>query len=162
LASILKYATKIDGVLFDLPYAIGEAKTAWPQVYPESLNRRVSFAAGSFFNASDIPNPPGGPRCYVLRVVLHDWDDAHCVQILSNIAKRVRPGDSVVIVESIPEEFGNLPSVTTMDIVMATFRGKERTREALDQLFVKSGLDPSNVLLHTRSLFRVAVSTKKQ
>lgn len=165
LAAILHHHPAVSrGVLFDLPFAISEAQKTWPISYRADINSRTSFVSGSFFNASDIPESLSqGPRCYVLRVVLHDWPDEDCVRILSNIATKVRVGDSVMIVEAIPEAYGgNMPAVGAMDVIMATFRGKERTRAELDDLLNRSGLALVSDLVYTRSMFRVAVSTKTE
>lgn len=167
LAAILQHNPNITrGVLFDLPFAIQEARQAWSQRYSPLLNQRVQFVGGDFFVRDQIPvsnggsNGGNGRHCYVLRVVIHDWSDEDAVKILSNIESRMREGDSVIVSEVIPDEYTTIPAVGWMDVVMATFQGKERTVEQMNDLLTKAGLKPISKVGMTRSLFRLAVSTK--
>jgi orsellinic acid C2-O-methyltransferase len=93
--------------------------------------------AGDFFESV-----PAGGDCYVIKGVLHDFDDDRCVKILSNCRKFVTPQGRVVIANH------DLPSIVdgphpnlTMDIQMMTLlRGRERTIAEWSELFRRSGL----------------------
>ncbi|MGH3866950.1 MAG: methyltransferase [Pseudonocardiaceae bacterium] len=75
LAGLLAAAPQATGVLFDRPEVIAEAR---PVITARGLAKRVELVGGDFFTEV----PPGGDL-YVLKSVLHDWDDAHALRILA-------------------------------------------------------------------------------
>ena len=65
----------------------------WNETWPE-LVHRTQFVGGSFFEVSTLPTTEAGKRdLYVMRSVLHDWNDARTSVILSNI--RLAMGASI-------------------------------------------------------------------
>ena len=86
------------GVLVDLPHAIGPA-VAW--LDRQRVGERCEVASGSFFGAW-----PAGADIYLLKSVLHDWDDKHCMQILrrSSDALAAQPGARLFVIERLANE----------------------------------------------------------
>jgi hypothetical protein len=133
LVQILKQVPAATGVLFEQPQVLERAT----RLSDAGLEGRSEMVAGDFFESV-----PAGGDCYVIKGVLHDFDDDRCVKILSNCRKAVMPQGRVVI--------GNhdLPSIVdgphpnlTMDIQMMTLlRGRERTNNEWLDLFRRSGL----------------------
>lgn len=160
LAAVLAAAPAAKGALLDLPQVIDQSEKLWTAKYPELLPR-VSFHRGSFFEASAIPtgdDSDAGPgrRCYMSKVVLHDWDDAKAEAIIANVAAAMRPGDRYLIPEFILQEPELMTSRTMCDIQMMTIAGKERTVADLSALMRRAG-GLSLVASHpTRSLYSVA------
>jgi C-methyltransferase len=134
LVQILRHVPAATGVLFEQPQVLERAT----RLGDAGLGGRSEMVAGDFFNSV-----PAGGDCYVIKGVLHDFDDDHCVKILSNCRRSVNPQGRVVIANH------DLPSIIdgphpnlTMDIQMMTLlRGRERTIAEWLDLFRRSGLE---------------------
>jgi SAM-dependent methyltransferase len=81
LAGLLDAAPSATGVLFDRPEVADGARTSLAR-----LAGRVDVIGGDFLDEV----PPGGDL-YVLKSVLHDWDDQRALQILRNVHRAARP-----------------------------------------------------------------------
>jgi DNA-binding HxlR family transcriptional regulator len=79
LAGLLEQAPQARGVLFDLPEVTRGARDAITQ---RGLADRVELIAGDFFEAV-----PSGGDLYLLKSVLHDWDDERAQRILDNCSR---------------------------------------------------------------------------
>ncbi|MBL7137162.1 MAG: methyltransferase [Bacteroidales bacterium] len=134
LANILQRYPSIQGIWFDLPVALEKAE----QVLQEyGVRERVSLIEGNF-----LESVPSGADGYLVKNILHNWDDSNCITLLSNIRKVLPENGKVIIVEMIVPP-GNRPSAAKMiDIQMLTSMpgGKERTREEFEALFRQAGL----------------------
>ena len=132
MASVLKKFPGCRGIVFDLPQAQGQAMEIIEQY---GIADRCKFMAGSFFESL-----PEGGDLYMLKSVLHDWDDEQCMKILSNLYKAMSAESRLLIMESIIEE-GNRPSFGKMSdvLMMVAVGGKERTRVEYSILLQKAG-----------------------
>jgi len=132
LAVLAKYQ-KIKGTLFDLPTVIDRVDG---EIAGSPLARRVSLESGNFFDAV-----PTGGDAYLLKYIIHDWDDKQCTTILNNCRRAMNPGGKVLVVENIISP-GNGPCPgKMMDITMMLMEGgRERTTEQFGQLFEQAGL----------------------
>jgi hypothetical protein len=145
----LPYAT---GLLLDLPHVL---ETAKPALAAAGLAGRVKCVAGDFFESV-----PAGGDLYLLKHILHDWDDERARTILSNVATSMAPGATVAVVELlIPDDGTPSPSIS-MDInMLVMLPGKERTVSEMKHLFASAGLALSRVV-QTRSPFSVLEARK--
>ncbi len=102
----------------------------------EGLGGRCEVIDGDFF-----AGVPRESEAYILKYILHDWDDERAEQILTHCRRAIVPGGRVLVVEiGIPP--GNVPSPgKLMDVLMlvATPGGRERTRAEFQALFKKAG-----------------------
>jgi len=132
LANILHGQVKSRGVLFDLPGALSGAK-ANIEIY--SLEGRMELVGGDFFE-----NVPAGGDLYILKSILHDWDDEFSMKILGKLHEVMGPKSRLLVIESVLDE-GNHPSFGKMtDILMlAAAGGKERTLKQWESLLSASG-----------------------
>ena len=132
LANILHGQVKSRGVLFDLPGALSGAK-ANIEIY--SLEGRMELVGGDFFE-----NVPAGGDLYILKSILHDWDDESSMKILGKLHEVMGPQSRLLVIESVLDE-GNHPSFGKMtDILMlAAAGGKERTLKQWESLLSASG-----------------------
>lgn len=132
LSAILQQNANISGVVFDLPQAIPKNRTL---IDAYSLGDRLEIVEGDFFKSV-----PEGGDLYVLKNVLHDWDDESATKILTNVHNTMPETSRLLIIEAIIEE-GNTPSFGKMtDILMMTaVGGKERTRIQFESLLSRSG-----------------------
>lgn len=76
IASILKSNPRMRGILFDVPAVIEGARA---RLAAEGIADRCEFIAGDFFESV-----PGGGDAYILKWIIHDWDDERALTILRN------------------------------------------------------------------------------
>jgi hypothetical protein len=139
LTGILEANPTTKGVLFDLPHVIEGARE---KVRATNAASRIQFTTGDFF----VSVPTGGDA-YIMKHIIHDWDDARAITILQNIRKSMNPGGRVLLVEALivegnANDFGKL-----LDIEMLVSPGgKERTETEYSELFAKAGLKLTRIV----------------
>lgn len=139
LAMILQKHLGLRGIVYDLPHVVEGARATIDSL---GLAPRCEMAAGDFFASV----PPADS--YVMKSVIHDWDDARAVQILKNCAAAMsNPRGKVLLIEMVIAP-GNEPGMAKwIDIEMlAMAGGRERTEAEFADLFGKSGLRLSRVV----------------
>jgi len=133
LNGILEANPSVRGILFDLPYVIEGAKERNAGV---SVAARFEFASGDFFVAV-----PENADAYIMKHIIHDWDDERAVKILTNIKRAMKPTGRVLLVESVVSPLSEPDITKLMDIEMLVSPGgKERTAEEYRHLFARAGL----------------------
>jgi hypothetical protein len=132
LSAILQKNRSMKGVLFDLDHVIAGAK---PRLAAQGLADRVTTASGDFFKAV----PPGGDA-YIMKHIIHDWDDAKATVILKNIGAVLPKTGRVILIEAVIPD-GNDPSFgKILDLEMLVMPGgKERTEAEFRALFAGAG-----------------------
>lgn len=127
---LLKYPL-IRGKLFDLEHVVSGAK---PKIEALGIAARCSTCSGDFFK-----EVPAGDA-YVMKHIIHDWDDAKATTILKNIHE-ASPADARVILLEGVIAAGNEPSLGKwIDLEMLLLPGgKERTEEEYRALFAGAG-----------------------
>ena len=148
VAAVARAHAHIAGILFDQPQRVAAAKS-----FLQSLGvaERVQFVGGDFFAGI-----PVSADLYLLKSVLHDWEDAECCTILEN-CRAAMPGHSklLVIERLLPARASEDPATVMIDLHMMTITGgRERSLEQFRALLSQSGLAPSNVT-STRSGFAI-------
>jgi hypothetical protein len=91
LAAILTRYPAVRGLVFDLPHVVAESP---PLLEAAGVAERCQVVGGSFFDGV-----PPGADAYLLKTVLHDWDDEHAVRILRACRQASSTGGALVIVE---------------------------------------------------------------
>lgn len=146
LGAILASAPDAQGVLYDLPEVIAGA----PALLRETHAERVRLAEGSFFDSV-----PTGADAYILKHIIHDWDDDASVRILRNVRSAAPAGAALLLVETvIPED--DSPSMakwTDMEMLIAN-NGRERTAGEYRRLFEAAGFEMVGVI-DTASRFSI-------
>jgi hypothetical protein len=89
LAGILSANPNVRGVLFDLPNVVS---AALPLLEASGVAARCKIEGGSFFEGV-----PAGADAYLLRAVLHDWDDERAIAILAN-CRRAMTGEATLLI----------------------------------------------------------------
>ncbi|MFZ4522879.1 MAG: methyltransferase [Bacteroidales bacterium] len=133
LANILQCNPAIQGTLFDTAEALKKA----PQMLAHhEVENRVKIVAGDFFR--EIP-----PACnlYILKNIIHNWDDIQSAQILRNVGQAMTPGATVLIIEMVVPACSTPSLAKLLDIqMMATMSGgKERTASEFRSVIEDSG-----------------------
>ena len=139
LAGVLKANPHLEGVLFDLPFVIEGAGRLLEQ---EGVSQRVELVSGNFFESV-----PAGADAYMMKHIIHDWDDESSVKILRNICSVMNENGKVLIIEMVVPE-GNDPHPSkALDILMLVMEGgKERTKDEYAKLLEASGLRLTKVI----------------
>jgi ubiquinone/menaquinone biosynthesis C-methylase UbiE len=137
LSAIVAAVPGLRATLFDLPEGIAAARRGEGGPLPN-----VELVAGNVFDTV----PPGGDA-YLLRHLLHDYDDPQALQILSNIRRAMRPGARVVVLEApLPTDATPAPGRWLDLHVMLLNGGRERTLDEYSRLFQQSGLKLNRTL----------------
>ena len=121
LHALLAANPGLRGIVFDRPEVVPAAAAAAGRA---GLSDRVAVVAGDFFEA--VPEAD----LYLLKWILHDWDDMACVRILENCRRAMRPGGRVVVVELRLGGLDDPGPAALMDLnMMVMLTGRERTVE---------------------------------
>jgi SAM-dependent methyltransferase len=116
-----------DGVIFDLPYIAPQANDS---IELDKLSARCRFEAGDFFQ-----EVTAGADLYLLRFVLHDWNDEASQRILTAVRKAIAPGGRLLVVEMLVPEPNEPGMVQLMDMNMLVMTGGlERTKSEYEAL----------------------------
>ncbi|HEX8177061.1 MAG TPA: methyltransferase [Pyrinomonadaceae bacterium] len=132
LTSILKKSPQSKGVILDAPQVVAGAKE---RIEAEGLTERCEAVGGNFFESV-----PEGGDAYIMKHIIHDWEDKEAVAILKNCRKAIKEGGKVILIESVVPA-GNEPSLAKFgDLVMMLIPGgRERTAEEFGALFEAAG-----------------------
>ncbi|SPE33845.1 conserved hypothetical protein [Candidatus Sulfopaludibacter sp. SbA6] len=133
LATIMRAHPALCGVLADQAQVLERARQCG--FWPPDLAGRVHFEPVDFFQAV-----PPGCRAYLMKNIIHDWDDERARQILLN-CRRAVPDDGVLLLVEYWVGSDNTPTLgKTIDLVMlALTGGKERTVEEHRELLASAG-----------------------
>lgn len=136
LSAILACNPHLDGVLFDLPSGVAAARQGAGGDLP-----RTEFVAGNFFESV-----PAGD-VYVIKKVIHDWDDRRAAAILQNCRKAMLPNGKVFVAETLVPPGDEPNQIKGIDVVMlAVTGGLERTQTQYESLFDAAGLRLQRVI----------------
>lgn len=136
LSAILARNPHLSGVLFDLPSGVAAARQGVGGDLP-----RTEFVAGDFFESVPVGD------IYVIKKVVHDWDDARAAVILRNCRKAMLPNGRVLVAETLVP-LGDEPNqIKGIDVVMlAVTGGLERTEAQYASLYAAAGLRLERVI----------------
>jgi len=143
LSDILAAYPTASGVLLDRPHAIAEARRLLGE---RGLDERCALVAGDFFAAV-----PQGADLYVLKSIIHDWDDADAAAILQ-VCRRDMPSSArVLLIERVmPHRMSATPEdrlLAQTDLNMLVALGSyERTAAQYSALLRETGF--GNVRFH--------------
>jgi hypothetical protein len=140
LASVLRANPLLRGVLYDLPEVVADAGNV---LEAAGVAPRCRIEGGDFFR--DVPI---GGDAYMLKSIIHDWDDERCTTILTHCRDRMRPGGKVLLIECVIPQ-GNDPhpgKLLDLEMLVVTHGGKERTESEFRALFGKAGLKLDRVV----------------
>jgi SAM-dependent methyltransferase len=142
LAAILAATPGLQGILFDTGPGSAEAPR---RLGDAGVDDHCQVVQGDFFDAV-----PEGADAYIMKSVIHDWDDDRCVTILSNCRRAMKADGKVLILEPVvPEEVK--PSFALLGVVMSDLNmlmntgGKERTEEEFAALLRAADLELTGV-----------------
>ncbi|MFL5760070.1 MAG: methyltransferase [Thermomicrobiales bacterium] len=132
LAAILAKHPRMRGVLFDQPHVV----TGAPSILAAAgVADRCEIVGGSFFDAV-----PEAGDAYVLKAILHDWEDEDCLRILGTCRRAMTEGSALLVVERELGPPNANPDDKFSDLNMLVAPGgRERTPEEYAALFAAAG-----------------------
>ncbi len=133
VAALLGRYPELHALVFDLPHVVAGADKVLAEA---GVADRAGTAGGDFFAAV-----PEGGDAYVLSMILHDWDDARAIAVLTNVRRAMSPRGKVIVVDAVIPEGDHPHTGKLIDIVMlALLPGRERTEAEFAALFSAAGL----------------------
>ncbi len=93
ITAILQRYPTMRGLLFDLPHVVERAR---PHMVDAGLSERCQLVGGNFFESI-----PAGADAYLMRHIIHDWNDEQSLTILRNCHAALRPGGRLLVIESV-------------------------------------------------------------
>ena len=143
VGALLKAHPGLRGIVFDLEHARHGAQT---QITDGCIGERCRFVAGSFFDSV-----PAGHDVYLLKSVLHNWDDERAACILSRCRDALAPSARLLIVERVlPREWTNCAdhrSAAASDLRMLVgLSGRERSEEEFAALLAGAMLQLRRII----------------
>jgi hypothetical protein len=136
---LLRSNQRISGVLFDSSSVIESAK---PFIEADGLARRCRAIAGDFFESV-----PRGNELYVLKNVLHDWDDESALAILKNCRRAIDDSGKLLVIENVLPDANEVSFGSLLDLNMLVMcGGQERTGAEFRRLLQASGFRVARVL----------------
>ena len=140
LSHILQAHPRLRGVLADLEHVLERARQRG--FLGGDLKLRTATQPCDFFHEI-----PAGCRAYMMKSVIHDWDDDRARKILTN-CRKVVPDDGALLLVEFAVSGKNLPSTgKIIDIIMLTLTGgQERTDEQYRDLLASAGFRLSRVI----------------
>jgi len=143
LATLLKAVPGATGCVLDLGHAREGALELFER---DGVEARARYVEASFFDEF-----PETADCYVLKYILHDWNDSHAERIVARLGEAVaKTGGTVVLIERImPERF--VPSAAHAkaaqgDLTMMLWDGRERTEREFAALLAHGNLGLTRIV----------------
>ena len=138
LTSIVKKYPHMKGILFDLKDVVAGAKE---RIEKSGLVNRIEMVSGDFFESV----PPADS--YVMKSIIHDWDDDRAIKILKNCGVHLKKGGKVILIESVLPEGNESTFGKWIDIEMFMMPGgRERTESEYRDLFQRAGFHLTKVV----------------
>lgn len=133
LAGALRLSADRQGILFDLPQVVEGAEAVLAQY---GVKARCRVVGGDFFESV-----PEGGDLYVMKAIVHDWDDADARRILATVRRAMKPGARLALLETVVPDANKKHFAKLLDIEMMVHAGgRERTREEYAALAADAGL----------------------
>jgi SAM-dependent methyltransferase len=139
LTSILQKYPAMQGVLFDLEHVLAGARAVIKDL---GLENRCRALSGDFFKAV-----PQGGDAYIMKHIIHDWDDERAALILKNIREAMKPGGRVILLEAVVTPGSQPDFAKIIDLEMLLMPGgRERTEQEFRDLFAGAGFELTRVI----------------
>jgi len=132
ITGILRKNPELKGILFDAPEVIEHSQT---RIADAGLADRCETVGGNFFKSV-----PGGGDAYILKWIIHDWDDERSIQILQNIRNHMSPDSRLILIDAVVPEDDSPDFSKFFDLNMLVMTGgKERTEKEFGELLQAAG-----------------------
>lgn len=139
--ALLERHAHLRACVLDLPAVVTVAERLAARE-AEGVRSRLSFVVGDMF--ADVPPAD----TYLVKKIMHDWDDAQCVRILRNCRGRLAAGGRILGVDNVVPPMGDTGASSTklLDmLMMVLLPGKERTEAEWRALYAAAGLRVTSI-----------------
>ncbi len=142
LSAILRSHLGLRAILCDGPGVLSSAESL---LAAAGVRDRVELIPGNFFKAV-----PEGADCYLLKNILHDWNDDVCIQILKTVYRAMQKGQTLVVIEQLiePTQSNALASFSDIQMLVACSDGRERSSAEIEGLLKGTGFAESRTHFH--------------
>ena len=138
IAEILKAYPTIRGILYDRADVVNHPDC----IIAGGLDGRCELVAGDFFTSV-----PAGGDLYVMKRIIHDWDDDRSALVLGNCKQAMGEKGRILTIDAvIPSGNGSHPAKDSDLLMMALLGGRERTEEEFRCLYGRAGLQLTKII----------------
>ena len=143
LIGILQAHPHLRGTVYDLPQVVERAKK---HIAEQGLSERCAVAGGSFFEGV-----PDGANAYILKHVIHDWDDERALAILRNCHRAMAENGKLLIVEGvypprIDESLGSRGAAANDVNMLVNTGGRQRSETEFRWLYKAAGFELTRIV----------------
>ncbi len=133
LAAILDAHPSMRGVLYDQSHVVVDARE---RLTGAGVVDRCRAVGGDFFESV-----PAGGNAYILKHILHDWDDDDCQRILGNCRRAIAKDGRLLVIEVLipPGNDPDYGKFLDLQMLVVTKGGRERTQAEYRSLFESTG-----------------------
>jgi SAM-dependent methyltransferase len=132
IGALLEANAALLGTILERADVVPRAEAALAE---RGLSSRCRVIEGDFFKS--VPEAD----LFILKYIVHDWDDQQSVKLLSNCARALRPNGRVILIEWVMPEHGKPSAAALSDLnMLVLLPGRERTAGEFAELFRASGL----------------------
>ncbi len=143
LEGILEANPRLRGIVFDLAPVVERARL---RIATTAIGDRCTVHAGDFFR-----EVPSGGDAYLLKHVIHDWDDEQALAILATCRKAMRPDAKLLVVEGVyppridQSELSRGAAANDVNMLVST-GGQQRSADEFRALFAAAGFALSRIV----------------
>jgi predicted O-methyltransferase YrrM len=139
MAAILEANPSVRGIVCDMAHVVEGAQEV---LEAAGVADRCEVAACDFFESV-----PGGGDAYILKVIIHDWDDKEAATILKTVRRAMSEGGRLLLVENvIPPGNGAHPGKMLDIVMLVELGGRERTGEEYEALLGEAGFRMTRIV----------------
>lgn len=138
VTAVLKGNPKLHGILFDHPRVVESV-----EAMNADLGGRLEIIGGDFFKEVPVDGD-----VYVLKQIIHNWDDDQAVRILQNCRQAMKSEGRLLVIEGLIEP-GSEASITKLfdlHMLATASGGRERTESEYCLLFEAAGFGLSKII----------------
>ena len=151
LSGLLRSHRHLRGAVYDLEAGVAESDAYLKE---EGVRDQCEIVIGSFFESV-----PGGHDLYVLKNIVHDWNDEKALAILTKCREAMVLKARLLLVEHVmpahPDDSADSRRIFTEDVQMLVMlAGKERTEQEYRELMGKAGIQLTRVI-PTQSVYQL-------
>lgn len=136
ISALLRKHPQMRGLLFDVPTVVKEAHDNL-----RTFGERCGVIAGDFFKSV-----PSDGQAYLLKSIVHDWNDADALKILKQCHSAMHSGATLILIEPLIGSANQKEYAKCMDVYMMAVTGdKERSRKDFEELLKQAGFKIESV-----------------
>jgi hypothetical protein len=129
------------GIVFDLPDVAARAAERL-RTHPQG--HRIETVGGDF-----LRSVPAGGDLYLVKQILHNWDDAQCISILKSVRDAIVPGGRLVVIDRLLPETIAPDMAFVWDLLMMIWStGRERSLSRFRELLGSAGFAVDKVTVN--------------